>query len=86
MTTNKPLTPNTVIADLLDGSRFVVHSIYPAKASDKEWTMMPDTVVHVWPITRLAEPELTELRAKARYAPSEFPYHLQDVVFFPAAA
>ena len=86
MRTNKPLSVNAIIADLLDGSRFVVRSIYRAKPSDREWSNMPEIVVHVWPLTRLTENELAKLRDRARYEPSDFAYPLEDIVFLPTAA
>ena len=83
---NKPVTENTVLIDLYDGSRFVVQAIYPAKPKDKEWSFLPDTVMHTWPAGSLPEDELTKLRERAKYTPDEYCEPLADVVFFPAAA
>ncbi len=86
LSTNKPLTENTVVIDLYDGRRYLVQGIYPAKPKDKEWDFLPDTVVHTWPIGSLPEDELTRLRERAKYTPDEYCHPLADVVFFPAAA
>jgi len=86
LTTNKPLTENMVIIDLYNGHRYLVQSIYAAKAKDKEWSSMPDTVVHTWPLAALPDDELDKLRERAEYRPDEYCLPLGDVVFFPAAA
>jgi hypothetical protein len=86
MQTNKPVTSETVITDLFDGHRYRVVAVYPAKPTDKEWSSMPDTVLHVWPIETMTENELSELRKRAQYAPDDFAGPLADVVFFPLAA
>jgi hypothetical protein len=85
MSTNRPLTKDTVIVDLYDGRRYVVRAIHPAKPGDREWLFLPDTVVHTWPLGCLPEDELVRLRARARYTQDEFSGPLADVVFFPAA-
>jgi hypothetical protein len=84
--TNKALTKNTVIIDLYDGHRYRIQAIYPAKAKDKVWAFMPDTVVHTWPLAPLPQDELDKLRERAEYKPDEYCLPLGDVVFFPAAA
>ncbi len=84
LSTNKPLQESTVLIDLYDGHRYQVQAIYPAKPSDKEWTFLPDTVVHTWPAGSLTEDELTKLRERAQYTPDECCQPLLDVVFFPA--
>jgi hypothetical protein len=81
MRTNRPLSENTVIIDLLDGRRYHVDAIYPAKPIDKEFSTLPDTVVHSWPDGSLTEDELTKLRVRAAYQPSEFSCPLEAVVF-----
>ena len=81
LSTNKPLSENTVIIDLLDGHRYQVSAIYPAKAKDKEWSFLPDTVVHTWPAGALSEDELTKLRERAGYKPKEYSFPLEAVVF-----
>lgn len=84
--TNKALTENTVLIDLYDGHRYLVHAIYPAKPTDKEWTFLPDTVVHTWPVGSLSEDELGKLRKRAKHTPPGFCGLLADVVFELAAA
>ncbi len=86
LSTNKPLTENTIIIDLYDGRRYQVRAIYPAKPKDKNWSFLPDTVVHAWPAASLPEDELKKLRERAKYIPDEYCGPLADVVFFPAAA
>jgi hypothetical protein len=85
LSTNKPLTENTVLIDLYDGHRYLVQAIYPAKPRDKEWDFLPDTVVHAWPVGSLSENELSKLRERARYTPYEFAEPLDYVVFEAAA-
>src|SRR5260370_10198028 len=82
---NKPMTENTVLIDLYDGNRYLVQAIYPAKPRDKEWSFLPDTVMHTWPAGSLPEDELRKLRERAKYAVDELSGPLADVVFFPAA-
>lgn len=84
--TDRPLTENTVIVDLFDGNRYVVQATYAAKPTDREWSFLPETVVHSWPAGSLAEDELIKLRERAKYSQDEFCGPLADVVFFPAAA
>ena len=79
--TNKPLAENMVLIDLFDGHRYLVQAIYPAKPKDKEWDLLPDTVVHTWPVGTLSEDELSKLRERAKYTPDEFCGPLGDVVF-----
>lgn len=86
MQTNKPVTEGTVITDLFDGRRYRVCAIYAAKPTDKEWSSMPDTVLHVWPVEAMPEDELSKLRERAQYAPDTFSGPLADVAFFPVAA
>lgn len=86
MRTDTPVTKNTVITDLFDGHRYRVFAIYPAKPTDKEWSSMPDTVLHVWPVEAMPANELSKLRERAQYAPDAFSGPLADVVLFPAAA
>jgi hypothetical protein len=83
MQTNKPVTENTLILDLYDGKQYRIRAIYAAKPSDKEWSSMPDTILHAWPEGALTEDELIKLRARAAYTPNEFCGPLADVVFFP---
>lgn len=83
---NKPVTKNTMLIDLFDGNRYLVEAIYPAKPKDKEWSFLPDTVMHTWPAGSLPEDELSKLREKAKYTPDEFCSPLADIVFFPSAA
>ncbi len=84
--TNSPVTENTVLIDLYDGHRYLVQAIYPAKPIDREWSWLPDTVVHSWPIGSLPEDELSRLRERAKYTRDEYCGPLADVVFFPVAA
>ena len=81
LSTNRPLSENAVIIDLLDGHRYQVGAIYPAMAKDKEWSFLPDTVVHTWPAGSLSEGELTKLRERAGYKPNEYSFPLEAVVF-----
>jgi len=82
MRTNRPVTENTVIFDLYDGTRYRIRSVYPAKSTDKAWDTMPDMVLHAWPEGALPEDELSKLCARAEYVPNEFCGPLADVVFF----
>ena len=75
-----------MLIDLYDGNRYVVQAIYPAKPKDKEWSFLPDTVMHTWPAGFLPEDELGKLRERARYIPDEFCGPLADVVFFSTTA
>jgi hypothetical protein len=84
--TSKPVTENTVLIDLYNGHRYLVQAIYPAKPKDKEWSFLPDTVMHTWPVGSLSEDELSRLRERANYTLHEYRGPLVDVVFFPAAA
>lgn len=84
--TNKAVTENTVLIDLYDGRRYQVQAIYSAKPTDREWSFLPDTVLHSWPAGSLPEDELSKLRERATYTPDEYCGPLADVVFFPAAA
>jgi hypothetical protein len=86
MRTNKSVTKETVITDLFDGQRYRVVGIYLAKPADKEWSSMPDTVLHVWPIGAMPADELSKLRERAQYAPDDLSGPLADVAFFPVAA
>jgi len=86
LSTNKPLTENTIIIDLFDGRRYQVRAIYPAKTKDKNWSFLPDTVVHAWPAASLPGDQLKRLRERAKYIPDECCGPLADVVFFPVAA
>jgi hypothetical protein len=79
--TNKPVPENTFLIDLYDGHRYRVQAIYPAKPSDKEWSFLPDTVLHTFPAGSLSEPELVALRERAKYTPDETCGPLGDVVF-----
>ena len=64
MRTNRPVTENTVIFDLYDGTRYRIRSVYPAKSTDKAWDSMPDMVLHAWPEGALPEDELSKLRER----------------------
>jgi hypothetical protein len=79
--TNKPLGIGKVVIDLLDGSRYRVDAIFPAKPNDREWSTMPDTVVHTWPAGHVSEDDLTRLRARAGYKVHEFSAPLESIVF-----
>lgn len=81
LSTNRPLAVNKVIIDLLDGQRYQVGAIYAAKPTDKEWSFLPDTVVHTRPAGRLSDDELAALRARAGYQPSEYSFPLEAIVF-----
>jgi hypothetical protein len=86
MRTNKPVSKDTVVVDLYDGHRYVVLAVYPAKATDREWSTMPETVMHAWPAGAVTDDELSALREKTKYAPQEFGGPFEDVVFFSSNA
>jgi hypothetical protein len=83
---NRPVTENSVLVDLYDGSRYLVRALYPAKTADKEWDFLPDTVMHTWPAGSLSEHELAELRKRAKYPADGYVTPLDWIVFEPTAA
>ena len=80
--TNKPLDQGTVLIDLYDGRKHAVQAIYPAKPADKEWSDLPDTVVHTFPVGAVPDSELVELRERTQYTPPPYAAPFLDVVFF----
>ena len=80
--TNRPPSENTVLIDLFDGLRYAVWSIFPAGPHDREWAMMPETVLQTWPAGSVSAEELTLLRTKAKYTSSEICRPHEDVIFF----
>jgi hypothetical protein len=84
--TNKPVGENTLLLDLFNGKKYLVQAVYKAGPNDREWAFLPDTVIHTWPAGLLSEPDLKELRARAKYTPNEFCGPYGDIVFFPAGS
>ncbi len=66
-----PIVADNCLADLYSGHRFLVQTVFKAKAIDKAYPNMPDTAIQTWPIADLTADELRELRERWKYTPNE---------------
>ncbi len=81
LNTNRPVVENTVLFDLYTGHRYLVQKVYGAQPKDKIWSQMPDTAIQTWPVGTLTEDELSGLRERVQYMPSESSRPFEDIVF-----
>ena len=77
---SKPLVPDVCLADLYNGRRFLVQAVFDAKPIDTAGPHMPRRVIQTWPFGTLTPDQLSALRARHKYTPSEADAPLTDIV------
>ena len=65
--TTKPVTERVTIVDLYDGQRYRVQAVYKAREGEREWSTMPETVVHLGHSGHVNSAELARLRDQEHY-------------------